>query len=104
MKDELNKDEPHVSVAPRAQRGMPVTTHGIQSPLPRRRNPMNDTMESLLTEETAKSGLKVVHPKFGNGMIVGMTREANDTKLQILFDNYGIKTLLLSMAPLTIRD
>lgn len=104
LKDELNKDQPHVSLSARAQKGMPATAHGIRSAMPSRRKPANDTMENLLTEETAAAGVKVTHPKFGTGMIVGMVRETNDTKLQILFDNYGLKTLLLSMAPLTLKD
>ena len=44
------------------------------------------------------------HPKFGNGMVVGVMNEANDVKLQILFDNYGVKTMLLSLAPLSLLE
>ena len=104
LKDELNKDEPHVQTAPRAQRGMPASTHGIRSTIPNRKKPVNSARGNYLTEDNLASGLKVTHKKFGNGMIVGINQEENDTKLQILFDNYGLKTLLLSMAPLKVRE
>lgn len=104
LKEELNKDQPHVSLASRAVQSGPTSVHSLHGAQPRKVKPVNDTMEALLTEETAAAGARVVHPKFGNGMIVGLTREANDIKLQILFDNYGLKSLLLSMAPLTLRQ
>lgn len=104
LKELLNPEQPRASLAARAQRSMPATAHGIRSAMPGRVRPTNDTMEDLLTEETATPGAKVVHPKFGNGMIVGMSREANDIKLQILFDTYGLKSLLLSLAPLKLRQ
>lgn len=104
LKEELNKDQPHVTMAARAQKAMEVSVHGIRSPLPGRARVANDTLEELLTEETATSGTKVIHPKFGSGLIVGLSKETNDTRLQILFDNYGLKTLLLSMAPLKVKE
>ncbi|KAF5054230.1 hypothetical protein DSECCO2_390320 [anaerobic digester metagenome] len=104
LEERLNPEQPRASLAARAQRSMPATAHGIRSAMPGRVRPTNDTMEDLLTEETATPGAKVVHPKFGNGMIVGMSREANDIKLQILFDTYGLKSLLLSLAPLKLRQ
>lgn len=56
----------------------------------------------LLSKDAALAGAKVVHPKFGQGLIVGVTEETKDTKLSILFDNYGLKSLMLSMAPLEL--
>ena len=104
LKDELNKDEAHITVPTHATKGVPASVHGLRGIMPGRERVLNDTMEETLTEANAVSGAKVVHPKFGNGMIVGMTKEPNDIKLQILFDNYGLKTLLLSLAPLKLRD
>ncbi|WP_422486101.1 DNA helicase PcrA [Gudongella sp. DL1XJH-153] len=47
-------------------------------------------------------GTKVKHEKFGNGMIVSIEEVNDDKKVRIAFDGGGLKTLMLSMAPLTI--
>lgn len=54
--------------------------------------------------ENVRTGMKVSHPKFGNGLIVGLNKEPNDVKLTIVFDNYGVKTMLLSLAPLSALE
>lgn len=47
-------------------------------------------------------GTKVRHQKFGEGMIVSIEDSKGDKKIRIAFDGGGIKTLMLSMAPITI--
>lgn len=104
LKEELNKNDAHITVPTHATKGVPATAHGLRSPMPGRERNLNDTMEATLTESNAVVSAKVVHPKFGNGMIIALTKEPNDIKLQILFDQYGMKTLLLSLAPLKLRE
>lgn len=104
LKNALNEGDAHITVPTHATKGVPATVHGLRGIMPGRERVLGDTLEETLTELNAVAGAKVVHPKFGNGLIVGLTKEANDIKLQILFDNYGLKTLLLSLAPLKIRE
>ena len=47
-------------------------------------------------------GTKVKHEKFGSGMIVSIEEMNDDKKIRIAFDGGGLKTLMLSMAPITI--
>ncbi len=47
-------------------------------------------------------GKKVRHPKFGDGMIVGMRGAGSNMILDIAFENLGIKQLSASLAPLTV--
>lgn len=58
--------------------------------------------EEKLTPKEATMGRKVKHAKFGVGTIIKVTKEPNDVKLMIAFDSQGIKTLMLSFAPLEI--
>ncbi len=46
-------------------------------------------------------GKKVRHPKFGDGMIVGMRGAGSNMILDIAFENLGIKQLSASLAPLS---
>jgi len=48
-----------------------------------------------------KAGDRVVHKKFGEGMIISAMPVGNDTKLEIAFDKVGTKTLLALYANLT---
>ena len=56
------------------------------------------------TEEKAptySTGTKVSHPKFGDGIIMGVEQSGSDMSLTIAFKNeYGVKKLLSSMAKL----
>ncbi len=47
-------------------------------------------------------GKKVRHPKFGDGMIVGVRGAGSNMILDIAFEGLGIKQLSASLAPLTI--
>ena len=49
-----------------------------------------------------KVGQKVSHPKFGIGKIVDIVDDGEC--VDILFDNFGKKTLILEIAPLEIID
>lgn len=64
----------------------------------------NDTKENFISADSVTVGMKVKHPKFGNGVVLNITPDKNDHKIQIVFDNYGIKNLLLSLAPLTPQE
>ena len=46
------------------------------------------------------SGERVMHKKFGEGMIVGITESGGDMMLEILFDNVGTRNLMASFARL----
>jgi DNA helicase-2/ATP-dependent DNA helicase PcrA len=47
-------------------------------------------------------GVKVKHPKFGEGTIVGMRGVGANMILDIAFVGLGIKQLSASLAPLTV--
>ncbi len=47
-------------------------------------------------------GKRVRHPKFGDGMIVGMRGTGSNMILDIAFEGLGIKQLSASLAPLTV--
>jgi len=49
-------------------------------------------------------GMKVEHPKFGFGKVLGLETEGANRKAKVLFDNFGEKTLLLSFAKLKIHS
>ncbi|MBR9999238.1 MAG: UvrD-helicase domain-containing protein [Cyclobacteriaceae bacterium] len=48
------------------------------------------------------TGMKVEHPKFGYGVVVEMDEEGANRKAKVKFDNFGVKTLLLTFAKLKI--
>ena len=47
-------------------------------------------------------GVRVRHPKFGDGMIVSTKGEGKDMAVNVSFPGYGIKALSVQIAPLTI--
>ena len=47
-------------------------------------------------------GVKVSHPKFGMGTIVGVRGTGANMILNIAFENLGIKQLSAGLAPLTV--
>ena len=51
-----------------------------------------------------KTGVKVVHPKFGEGIIVGRRGMDSNLILDVAFTGFGIKQLSASLAPLTIKN
>jgi DNA helicase-2/ATP-dependent DNA helicase PcrA len=48
------------------------------------------------------AGMKVEHPKFGYGVVVEMDEDGANRKAKVKFDNFGVKTLLLTFAKLRI--
>jgi DNA helicase-2/ATP-dependent DNA helicase PcrA len=48
------------------------------------------------------AGMKVEHPKFGYGTVVLIETEGFERKAKVSFDNFGVRTLLLSFARLRI--
>lgn len=62
----------------------------------------NANSKGVLTENEATLGRKVRHSKFGVGTIVKVTKDGNDIKLTVAFDNMGIKNLILNLAPLEL--
>ena len=58
------------------------------------------TTNKTLTLSDAVPGKKVRHTKFGVGTIVNVIKDGENTKLTIAFDNMGIKSLMLDVAPL----
>lgn len=46
-----------------------------------------------------KEGVKVVHPKFGNGTIIAVRGQI----LDVAFENLGVKQLSAALAPLTVK-
>ncbi len=48
------------------------------------------------------SGMTVEHPKFGFGKVLDVELEGLERKAKVNFDNFGVKTLLLSFAKLRI--
>ena len=51
---------------------------------------------------TFSIGVRVKHPKFGVGTIVGQRGTGSNMILDIAFEGLGIKQLSASLAPLTI--
>ena len=49
-------------------------------------------------------GSKVRHSVFGEGTIVSKEAITNDFKISVAFDSKGVKTLMLSLAPLEVID
>jgi len=49
-----------------------------------------------------KEGMRVEHPKFGEGSVIQMQVEGANRKAKVSFDHFGEKTLLLSFAKLRI--
>jgi len=48
------------------------------------------------------TGMMVEHPKFGFGVVIEMDEDGSNRKAKVKFDNFGVKTLLLTFAKLRI--
>jgi len=51
-----------------------------------------------------EAGLKVFHPKFGEGEILSVTERRGDQEYEIAFKLHGTKRLLASLAKLDIIE
>lgn len=110
LKEHLNKEEVNIPKPSFSKIEKVGGFHSLYDPLKGRtrkekaKGGGKDSLEEFLTKEDARAGVKVIHPKFGEGIILNVSEEKNDLKLQIVFDNYGIKSLLLSLAPLKVKE
>ncbi len=86
------RERPGSSMAKNLQRKpeMPVKKH----------NPSPDFRPSDTTR--LNTGMKVEHPKFGFGIVIEMDEDGANRKAKVKFDNFGVKTLLLTFAKLRI--
>ena len=57
---------------------------------------------NLENNTCVKSGMKVVHKKWGEGTIVQVKGEGDSTEITVVFDNQGLKKLMLAFAPIEI--
>ena len=66
--------------------------------------PLTGTYQTITPEDPAqlKPGTRVIHPKFGPGVIRSRAGAPNNPKLQIHFDRYGPKNILARYANLEI--
>lgn len=85
-----------------------ISSSGVQPLRPRTRNSAFD-WSSLdqpreVTRRTAetqfKAAMKVVHPTFGNGMVIGAEIKNGEEEVSVMFENHGPKKLLASLANL----
>jgi DNA helicase-2/ATP-dependent DNA helicase PcrA len=85
--------------------GQQRTSSGKVLPEP---NPWSAPSESKKAvaygEQRYRSGQKVSHAKFGNGIVVQSKLTGNDEEVSVVFDEVGIKKLIASMAKLELRD
>ena len=68
---------------------------GLRKPQPKPAAPTKDL-------SAFRIGVKVRHPKFGNGTIVNMRGAGSNCILDVAFEGIGIKQLSASLAPLTV--
>ncbi|HLF32645.1 MAG TPA: UvrD-helicase domain-containing protein [Cyclobacteriaceae bacterium] len=66
--------------------------------------PLPAAQADFKAEDTSglKPGMKVEHAKFGFGTVVIIETDGFERKAKVQFDNFGVKTLLLSFAKLKI--
>ncbi len=60
--------------------------------------------EEFIASDTSnlKEGMRVEHPKFGEGSVIQMQIDGANRKAKVSFDHFGEKTLLLSFAKLRV--
>ncbi len=80
---------------------MPLRTTSRSVP-PKGIKPADDFVAS--DTSSLKEGMRVEHPKFGEGSVIQMQVEGANRKAKVSFDHFGEKTLLLSFAKLRIID
>jgi len=83
-------------------RNMKYTNYSVEKALEDAARILDIPEKTALTAEDLTLGIKVKHPKFGVGTVVGLLEESGDYKVTIAFDGKGVKTLILSLAPLEL--
>ena len=61
-------------------------------------------MEIDLGESAIRTGMRVLHPKFGEGIVVASRMSGDDQEVSVMFDEAGLKRLMVSFANLTVLD
>jgi len=56
-----------------------------------------------IMEPQYRPGMKVIHPTWGDGLVLGSTLRDGDEVLDIFFDEVGLKRVMASMAKLEIK-
>ena len=51
-----------------------------------------------------KTGDKVIHPKFGEGMVTAVKGEGSSEELDVIFTSVGPKRLLSQFAPISKKE
>jgi len=97
---------PHASVTyvdPNGQRlNFPRVTKDLPKE-PKRIKPHTPSADFKPSDTSIlKSGMRVEHPKFGYGTVTEMDRDGANLKAKVNFENFGMKTLLLTFAKLRI--
>lgn len=87
------------SMYSRREKINPFNPHSLKSSMPSIRK---EAQTKGINEGEIKLGSRVNHPKFGDGVVVSVTKEKNDVKVTVAFDRSGVKTLLLGLAPLSL--
>jgi DNA helicase II / ATP-dependent DNA helicase PcrA len=83
----------------------PAASSQPDNHLPRPRHLQEDTAESITTrsgQPKYKSGQKVRHPRFGEGMVIDSKVVGNDEEVHVTFPDLGVKKLAASFANLEI--
>ncbi len=83
-------------------KNMKYTNYSVEKALEDAARILDTPDHKGLTKLDAQPGIKVLHPKFGQGTIVSCQDTPSDIKITIAFDQNGIKHLMLSLAPLDL--
>jgi DNA helicase-2/ATP-dependent DNA helicase PcrA len=51
-----------------------------------------------------RSGMRVRHPRFGDGLVIESRIRSEEEELTIVFDDLGMKRLDATTAPLTVLE
>ena len=84
--------------------GDPSSTHGYSSGYAKTflQNTINAAKTVSSNAGKYKSGMKVKHAKFGEGMVILVKGEGDNQIIDVAFKGVGVKSLSAKYAPLTI--
>jgi DNA helicase II / ATP-dependent DNA helicase PcrA len=95
--------ESNINYSPYDRTGSPHITRNLQKPVERNISQHIPSPDFRASDTSSLStGMKVEHPKFGFGIVVEMDEDGANRKAKVRFDNFGVKTLLLTFAKLKI--
>ncbi len=61
-----------------------------------------DPVHAAVTEAKFRAGMRVIHPTWGEGMVLNSRLQDNDETVDVVFESVGIKRLAASLAKLTV--